>query len=199
MAFSLSIAANLALGAAAALAAGPDPGVNVTVTNTRSNPVPVTGSLGVTGGVTINNPESAPIPVAGVVGAIPLLPTTAFTIPPQQLSIALAGSSTQPVDPSGTRYAISSITVTNPTPNSSEVVLVAIAFNFSTTDCGFLANEVARAAAPKIAVPPQATVQLTFPQPYVTAAVAGPHVCLSAGGGGYTGMTWSAVGYKILP
>lgn len=39
----------------------------MTVVNTSNNPVPVTGSVGVTGGVTVNNPSSPPVPVSGVV------------------------------------------------------------------------------------------------------------------------------------
>ena len=35
----------------------------MTVVNTSNNPVPVTGSVGVTGGVTVNNPPSSPVPV----------------------------------------------------------------------------------------------------------------------------------------
>jgi hypothetical protein len=46
--------------------AGPDPGVNVTVTNRPSNPVPVTGSIGLSGTANVNvtNTAAAPIPVS---------------------------------------------------------------------------------------------------------------------------------------
>ena len=60
----------LGLYAATAWAAGPDPGINVTVTNPPTQPVPVTGSLGVSGSVTgssgtvtVSNPTSLPVPV----------------------------------------------------------------------------------------------------------------------------------------
>ncbi len=43
------------------------PSAPMTVVNTSNNPVPVTGSVGVTGGVTVNNPSSSPVPVSGVV------------------------------------------------------------------------------------------------------------------------------------
>jgi hypothetical protein len=187
----------LALYGVTAGAAGPDPGINVTVTNPPSNPVPVTGSLNVSGGLTVNNPASAPVPIAGVVGAIPLLPANAFTIPPTQPSLSFAGSVTPP-DPSGTRYAISSVTVTNPT-GASGVLIVRAEATAVTANCRFIFNEVASADGPTIYVPAQSTVQVTFPQPYVTAAISGPQVCLAAGGFGTVGATWSAVGYKILP
>jgi hypothetical protein len=41
----------------------PPPGPSVTVVNTPANPVPVTGSLGVSGSVTVNNSASSPVPV----------------------------------------------------------------------------------------------------------------------------------------
>jgi hypothetical protein len=47
-------------------AAGPPSGLDVTVTNTTTNPVPVTGSVGVSGGVTVNNTANAPVPVINV-------------------------------------------------------------------------------------------------------------------------------------
>lgn len=43
------------------------PSAPVTVVNTPANPVPVTGSLGVSGSVTVNNSASSPIPVSVVV------------------------------------------------------------------------------------------------------------------------------------
>jgi hypothetical protein len=40
------------------------PSAPVTVVNTPANPVPVTGSLGVSGSVTVNNSASSPVPVS---------------------------------------------------------------------------------------------------------------------------------------
>lgn len=127
------------------------------------------------------------------------LPAHAFTIPPRQLSISSAGDVGSTPDPSGTRYAITSVVVSNPTGSAGEVTLSAVAFAFNATNCGFVANAVATAPGPKLTVQANNTTTITFPQPFVTAPVAGPQVCLLAGGVGFVGMTWSAVGYKILP
>ena len=64
-AFAFCVAACLGLCAAGAWAAGPVPGLNVTVTNTPTNPVPVTGSIGLTGNanVTVTNTGSNPLAV----------------------------------------------------------------------------------------------------------------------------------------
>ena len=125
------------------------------------------------------------------------LPSTAFTIPPQQVSLVVAGSATQPPDPSGTRYAITSVTLSNNTDSNGELRIFAIAFSANVATCGFVANEVARADGPVLTAPPHTTTNLTFPQPYVTAPVSGPHACLTAGGAGFLGMNWSVVGYKL--
>jgi len=42
------------------------PSAPMTVVNTSANPVPVTGNVGVTGGVTVNNTSSSPVPVSVV-------------------------------------------------------------------------------------------------------------------------------------
>src|SRR5205085_7177042 len=92
--------------------------------------------------------------------------------------VTISGSQTA-ADPSGTRYAISSVTVTNPSATASgEVSIRAEAFTVNTPDCRFISNEVAHADGPQLHVPPATTVHVTFPQPFVTAAVTGPQVCL---------------------
>ena len=181
-------------------AAGPDPGINVTVTNPASNPVPVTGTLSVGGSVTINNPTTAPVPVQGVVGAIPLLPTNAFSIPPTQPSLAASGSSSQKPDPSGTRYAISSITVTNTTTGAGLITFRAYGSQLAIGGtCAGVVNAVSHSDGPVIWVPANATVHIAFPQPFITEPATGPNVCMTAGGFGFESSTWSMVGYKILP
>ena len=91
--------------------------------------------------------------------------------------------------------------MTNPTASSGLISISAVAFNFPASSCGnSVVNIVARGAGPKLFVPATATIQLTFPQPFVTAAVTGPQVCLVASGfAPVGGISWSAVGHKILP
>jgi len=139
--------------------------------------------------------SSVPLTVSGNVA--PVLPANAFTHPPSQVFLVPSGAAVPP-DPSGTRYAISAFVVSNPTSVETEVTLRAKAGTTSAS-CSFLFNEVANANGPKMTVQPHSTGSLTFPVPYVTDAVAGPQVCLTAAGNNTTGMNWSAVGYKILP
>jgi hypothetical protein len=150
--------------------------------------------------VVINTPQQ-PVPV-NVVGPVTITPTSAgqpFTTQPVQISVALAGAFVPP-DPSGTKYAITSVTVSNSSTTMNTAVLFAIAVeNATNNSCRFLSNEVERAAGPRVSVPPGNTVHITFPQPYITQAVSGPNVCLAAAGEGSVGVTWSAVGFKILP
>ena len=68
-----ALVSGIGLFATSVLAAGPEPGVNVTVTNPPTQPVPVTGSLGVSGSVTVSsgsvtvsNSASSPVPVLSV-------------------------------------------------------------------------------------------------------------------------------------
>lgn len=75
-AFPFCLATVIGLFAAGVGAAGPDPGLNVTVTNTPANPVPVAGSLGVTGNVTVNNTQANPVPVSVVSSAANPVPVT---------------------------------------------------------------------------------------------------------------------------
>jgi hypothetical protein len=126
-------------------------------------------------------------------------PNTQFSIPPIQLSIAAAGSDLVKPDPSGTRYLISSFTVTNPTNNTIDIFLRSVASQTTSNGCRLPLNQVSSADGPRLAVGPNSTQTLTFPQPYLIKFVTGPKVCLVAGGNGFIGSTWSAVGYKLLP
>lgn len=177
------------------------PSTPVTVVNTT--PVPVSGTVqaqqagtwvvGLSGSPTVTlSPTAGPLPVVKV------LPSTAFTIPPTPLALAPDGSATQTPDPAGTRYAITSVVVSNPTANLAVLTVTAYAFPGG-ANCGNVFNAVASAPGPKLTVPPNSTGSLSFPQPYVTEAVSGGSVCLTGGGDNGIGTTFSIVGYKILP
>ena len=132
-----------------------------------------------------------------------------FTIPAATVSVAPTGSPLMTPDPSGTQYAITSVTVSNAgggvgAAEPRTLTLFAVAFSAAENDtCRLLhLGFVETAPGPTVTVSPQDTVHLAFPQPYITAPVDGPFVCLGATAitsGGNQGLTWSAVGYKILP
>lgn len=158
-------------------------------------PLPVTGSVGITGTPTVNVQSSDANPIIVKESQV----QNAFSSPPLQISIAAAGPSAPP-DPSGTRYAITSVTLDNGTNFPQTLSLAAVAVGVVTSNsCRFPANQQASAAGPTLRAPAQSTVQLTFPTPFITDAVNGTVVCLVASGTGGVGSTWSAVGYKILP
>jgi hypothetical protein len=125
-------------------------------------------------------------------------PSYAFSFPPKQISLVPAGNLVAP-DPSKTRYAITSFTVSNGTTQVATAHLTAFASSASLTNCGFIFNTVASAAGPEVTVPPNSTVSLTFPTPFVTNAVSGKDVCLAASGNAFIPQTWSVTGYKLLP
>lgn len=174
-------------------------------------PLPVQGSLGVSGSVAATqsgpwNVEITGTPAVNINNTVNPLhvliasPANAFSTSPQQVVLGRGGDPNLTPDPSGTRYAISSFTVSNPTSITSEIHMSAVAVNASPTNC-FLSpiNVVAEAQGPRLTVAAQSSATLTFPQPFITAPVSGLAVCLMAAGDNTTGMTWSAVGFKILP
>jgi hypothetical protein len=90
--------------------------------------------------------------------------------------------------------------VSNPTGGLSEVSLFVTASAYFGGNCGNGGNETARVDAPRVTVGPNTTQVLTFSQPFITEAVNGTNVCLVASGNpSLFRMTWSVVGYKILP
>jgi len=203
-AFAFPVAVLLALHAVPiAVAAGPEPGINVNIVNPL--PVPISGSISVPGGVTVsgsvtvNNPATSPVQVTGDVDANVVLPATAFSYPPKQLSIAAAGAAGVAPDPSGTRFAITSVTITNGSAFEFEAVIQAFGLDATNTDCGLAHNSVSSSPGPRLFVPAKSTVHVAYPQPFVTAAVTGPKVCLLVSGSGIEPSTWSIVGYRILP
>ena len=174
-------------------------------------PLPVQGSLGISGSVAATQSGPWNVGITGTptvninntVNPFRVLitsPANAFSTSPQQVVLGRGGDPNLTPDPSGTRYAISSFTVSNPTSITSEIHMSADAVNSSPTNCGLSPiNVVADAQGPRLTVGAQSTGALTFPQPFITAPVSGLAVCLMADGNNLSGMTWSAVGYKILP
>lgn len=167
----------------------------VTITGTPA--VTLTGTPAVTlAGTPVVTlaPTSAPLPVSVT------LPVQAFTIPPTYLTLTFQGSSLLAPDPSGTRYAITSVVVSNPTSVPLELNVRAVAAGVISGGCLIVANATAVADGPKLTVQPSSTGTLTYPVPFVTAAVTGSPVCLTASGNTASpGTSWSIVGYKILP
>jgi len=128
------------------------------------------------------------------------LPAHSFSLPPTQVYNAVDGSPSVKPDPPGTRYAITSVTVVNPTPTSTFTVqIVALGFSYPVTNCGSPSDDVEQSDGPTIVAPPNSTTHLTFPEPFLTRTVAGPEVCLASTGMVNYGVTWSAVGWKAIP
>src|SRR5262249_22901874 len=121
------------------------------------------------------------------------LPYNSFSIPPEQATIPLHGGDIKP-DPSGTRYAISSFTVNNPTASIATFRLFSVDSNFAFSNCKNVVNGIDSAPGPEMTIPPNSTTQLTFPTPFIISSVTGQRVCLTGGGNGFLNMKWSAVG-----
>lgn len=137
------------------------------------------------------NSAAQPVPVTVIEEGSP------FTIAPVQVALALQGGFV-PIDPSGTRYAISSVTVSNATGTASTVSFYAVAFSSLGANCRLPANAVEQTDGPVVVVGPYSTAHIAFPEPFITAAVNGPGVCLVAGGSpAQIPITWSAVGRRV--
>lgn len=185
-----------------------------------STPWPVTGTVNVgnlpatqqvSGTVGVSNFPSAQA-VTGTVGidsahntvridAAGSIPATAFSIPPLGISAAPEGDPNESPDPSGTRYAITSVVVTNTVSQAVEVDLGAGAFSpagLLGNGCAGLGDQVASVPGPDLIVGPDSTLVVNYPQPFITAPVTGGLVCLIADSGTpFVGVTWSAVGYRL--
>lgn len=147
-------------------------------------------------GVRISNTESSAVPV------IPGSNSTAFTIPPTVASLSPQGSPTQTGDPPGTRYAITSLIATNASTLQAQTVKMEVKSGSVSGSCQLIFNVVDTKPGPIAVVPAGATVHLSYTQPFITeATTSGSTVCLVASGNptAYVGLSWSAVGYKILP
>jgi hypothetical protein len=127
---------------------------------------PIAGAAAAVGGVFITNDAAHPVPVREQGNGIP---STAFSsdvqvrsgvVNPLGLPMRVHGP-----DAGGTRYAISSIALSN---QQSYPIEIQVATQYSPaggTDCANSRFETA------ILVPAMDTLQLTFPQPYVVDAV----------------------------
>jgi hypothetical protein len=124
------------------------------------------------------------------------IPLKQFSLGPQPVAETPGGAAQMQPDPSGTLYAISSFTVTNPNPGTFRVQMFAIAASSFSDGCAVIGNQVKQVAGPDIVVGPDSTATLTFPQPYVFGA-AGARVCLAVGGDNLIGEEWSVVGHKL--
>ncbi len=141
-----------------------------------------------------NAPLSSATPVYPGFGA------TAFSSPAYPVAQdAIQGSWAMTPDPVGTRYALTSVTVTN-TLNVVQTVFFQVRpGNFGNTCGNSVPSTFDLAIGPVVVVPAAGTVHLQFPQPFITNAISsGPAVCLTAAAT-EPGATWSVVGYKLLP
>jgi hypothetical protein len=142
----------------------------------------------------VSNPPASPVPVTVI------SPANQFSLSPVQLTLTYQGAFAAP-DPSGTRYAITSVTVSNPLVTHVNVAFRAYAVEYASPTCRNMANAQNFSDGPEITVSPFSTTHITFSQPFITGAVTGTFVCLAAVGlnTAQTGMKWSAVGYKLNP
>ena len=179
---------SLSAAASHAYAQGPLRPVEALIVNPPGQPVPVTAP------VPIAVTAPAPLPVSIVSNR------QSFTFPPVAGTLTTQGPNA-PADPSGTQYAITSVTVTNTAGVAQQLVMRAVAGEVSSSGgCRLPFNVVQTAPGPLVVVPANSTVHLSFPEPFVTAAVNGTAVCLAAHADpAIINVTWSAVGYKIVP
>jgi hypothetical protein len=168
----------------AALAAGPPSGLDVTVTNT---PLPVQGTVNVgnlpttqavtvTGTPNVNVVNTPTVQINGTVQTQTGIPATAFSkIVLVNGPVVLSGP-----NPAGTRYAITSLTVTNDGLTSIPGTGLLQGVYGSTTDCSLFTSAISPSAGPQAVVAPNTTVHLSFPQPFVIIPKAGANSCLVA-------------------
>jgi hypothetical protein len=122
----------------------------------------------------------------------------AFTVPLTATHPTLHGAP-MPSRPSGTSYAIWSITVANPSDSEGYFTLRSFP-SLATEDCSTITfgfeNDI---AGPQLYVAPHSTTHVTFPQPHIIPPqTAGAAVCLGANGVTFSDdITWSAVGETL--
>lgn len=124
----------------------------------------------------------------------------AFTVPPIGTDEVHYGAP-MPSLPSGTGYAISSLTVVNPTGEDGYFTVFAFASVLPTQDCSTVTLGFENVVTgPQLYVQPYSTTHLTFPQPHVMPPqTAGAAVCLGAFGPVFSDdITWSVVGEMLL-
>jgi hypothetical protein len=151
--------------------------MSVLIVNTPSEPVPIAGT------VTVGN----------AVQTQTLIPAGAFTetnsFSPNGLTMVFSGP-----DPEGTSYAVTSLTVSNPSFNLISVRLLG---SWGPTgDCiTFSSGLYTTDAGPIVYVPPGETVHLAFPQPLIFPAQSGAASCLTTIGSASADTT--VAGYRF--
>jgi hypothetical protein len=136
-------------------------------------------------------------PTVQVAGTVP----TSAGIPSGQFSYQNSFPDTNVIsglDPEGTSYAVTSITVANST---SEFHSASIGADWGTPGggtpgCPFLGGTTVETFGPYITVPAYATVHLSFPQPFVFAARPGAASCLRAELSD-AGLSMAVVGFRF--
>ena len=132
------------------------------------------------------------------IASVNAIPPNQFSVPATYVNNTFSGLPIA-ADAVGTRYAISSFTVTS--GFAATVQLFAISVTRTTKTVQTCANypAVNASAGPMIAVAAGATVELNFPQPFVIpAAAGGTGECLVARSNSSSLIsTWSAIGYRL--
>jgi hypothetical protein len=158
----------------------------------------IIGPLDGQGNVKVHEQGTANVTVTGDV-------STRAAIPARQFSVEVASKANTVLlgpEAAGTSYALTSLAATNNQDDSLRVRFVGEYGTTSNGDCtafqfpGF--NQ--ESPGPVVTVPPQNTVSMTFPQPFVVEAKEGEDSCLDAFISGLTlGGTGSitAVGYRF--
>jgi hypothetical protein len=123
---------------------------------------PIAGAVSEAKDVFVNNDAAHPVPVAGTVNAVPAAPATAFSDDIFGVSTGVPGTRIHGPDPGGTRYAISSLTLSN---DSSDAQYVQLALGYTSTGASPCSGAQ---FLPAIELAPLQTTQLTFPQPFIT-------------------------------
>lgn len=120
---------------------------------------------------------------------------THTAVPPGAFSSVVTGVGLfSGVDPAGTSYAITSITVANTSGGPTTATFGAVWG--VTSDCSSFGSITSHAAGPVVAVPAGETVHLSFPQPFVLSARPGAAACLrNSLAGGQAEIT--VVGYRF--
>jgi len=121
-------------------------------------------------------PVTGSVSVANVVETHSALPSGAFSVMKDSQSIS--NSTIVGPDPEGTNYAITSLTVANPSFVSARVNLFAR--YGTTTNCQNFNGPPIEIVGPYVVVPAGETVHLTFPQPFILTARPGSAGCMAS-------------------
>ena len=167
---------------------GPPGGLNVNVVNT---PLPVTGtvtgSVSITGTPNVNVINTPKVQVTGTVETQTAIPSGAFSVTDTTFAPLLGP------DPAGTSYAITSVTLANLASIAQEAGVEGI--YGTTSNCITFTSLTSSRQGPLVIVPANATVHLSFPQPFVIAAQSGAVSCLVPLGSSI--VKYTVVGFKF--